>query len=161
MKENIVSSKISEAKTAIDRFGKDLEAINELEAALKTHTGKLVDKRFFEKHFTISNEYRNWTKYNLLPPAYDWSKYNHRLYISQSVSLELQTRETIEILEALKLEREKIETWIKDRQARIVELSSINEKQLIRDLQAVYKKHGKPSIWGAVLDTFEVKYPSK
>lgn len=136
-----------------------LKAFDELLIPLRLHKGKLIDKRFFVEHFTIKNEYRDYTKYNLYKPRYDWSKHSYEIYLCHSERLELNSRETAHVIETIENRKKIVENWIKDYQSKIDALQKFDEKGLVRDLKVLYKKYGKPSVWSKVLDSYDVKYP--
>jgi hypothetical protein len=127
---------------------------------LRTHTGKLVDKRFFLEHFKVSNEYREWTRYEIRAPRYDWSKHAHELYISQECTLELDSRETAHIIAKAEETEQRLKDGIARYKKEIADLEQYDESKLIEELRALYVKYGAPETWGKVLDSYEVKYPS-
>lgn len=155
--------KIQDYRDYIMTYEKIINSCIELLTALETHTGKLVDNRFFKKHFTINNEYRDWTKYSFAGKQYDFDTYNYRIYLGSGSSgeyINLQTRETSELVAALRARHESAFQMIQEYTAKVAELESFDEKALVNDLVAVYEKYGKPEIWGKVLDSYEVKYPN-
>lgn len=131
----------------------------ELKTALKTHTGKLVDKRFFLEHFKVEDTYRDWTRYSLRPPRYDWSKHNHELYVSKDCTLELENRETSHIMEHIERAEERARDYAERLKNDIAKLEGFDEDALVKELRALYHKYGAPEHWNKILDSYEVKYP--
>lgn len=158
--QNNTQTAIEEEKNYIQKERATLESIAELLTALHAHTGKLVDKRFFLEHFKVSNEYRDWTKYSITAPRYDWSKHSNELYISADCRLELMSRETAHIIEKVEAEQQRARDYIARLTNEIEKLEGFDEAELVRELLALYEKHGKPETWRKVLDSYEVKYPA-
>lgn len=159
MQDEVKKQKIESKQKYIKKAQTALDNLNQLKTALETWDKKLVDKRFFLQHFKMSNEYRDWTKFSLSTPRYSFCKHSHEIYITSDYYLELDNRETAHILSKINdmLARltSNIESWQND----IKTLNSFDEKQLVKELQALYSKYNQPEIWGEVLNRFEVKYP--
>ena len=172
--------KMLDCRDNIEDAEQKIAQCNELLEALDQHTGKLIDKRFFEKHFTETGEYRNWTRYNLSGKRYDWDKYTHRICLqhmnwtfdadeagcstvrkySDYEYIELDNRKTAHVIEQTKNFIGRMHDRIAYNAERIAKYETLDERQLVKDLRAVYFKHGEPDIWGAMLDLYEVKYPN-
>jgi hypothetical protein len=155
--------KIQDYRDYITTYEKVMTACVELLQALETHTGKMVDKRFFEKHFTVMSDGHTYVRYSFYGKRYDFDTYNYSLYLGSGNNgerLELQTRETRELVEKLQKRHGECYEMIESYTAKITELENFDEQALVNDLIAVYEKHGKPEVWGKVLESYEVKYPS-
>jgi hypothetical protein len=172
------NERIAAAKLAINGALYTIEQCDELLAALATHTGKLVDKRFFEKHFTMQNEYCDYTKYSFSGKQYEWDKYNHRILLQRYVHtekvkdrdysssaysdweyIELDTRETAHVIERIQAKKAAMLERIEYKKDVLAQLETVDNAAIIADLLAVYKKHNAPITWLEVLDEYTVKYP--
>jgi hypothetical protein len=162
---NIAEAKIQQAKDRIASYQEAIDNMDELETALKLWKHKNVDARFFLEHFK-QGEQKNWqgkycTKYNLSEPRYSFSKHNKEIYLNKDYSLELENRDTAHIIASIHDLRGRLETWKEETKVTIQGLKQLDEANLIKDLIALYHKHGKPSIWTEVLNIYEVKYPKE
>lgn len=138
-----------------------LDNLKELREKLNGYDKKIIDKRFFIEFFTVSNEYREWTKYSISKPRYDWSKHTNELYIDRNCTLELNGRDKQHILAVIEAEGAKRENWLKGYQEELAKLEGLDEQAIIDDILAVFEKHGKPKQWQKILDIYEVKYPKE
>lgn len=152
---------MEEKKNYSNQSALTLTGLAELAEALRKHQGKNVDKRFFEEHFLLKNEYRDWTKYRLSLPDFSWSAHKYELRVSKDCKLNLLTRETKHILEEVEKQTEIEKARIVRYAEEIEALKGIDEDALIADLRALYQKHGKPETWGKILDLYQVKYPEE
>lgn len=166
---------------AIEDAHNKIKQCDELLNALETHCGKLIDKRFFEKHFTIKGEYQDYTKYSLTGKHYEWDKYMHRIGIDRmswqyepdanGVSIvraysdyeyiELQNRETAHVIAQVAWFKTKMKERIEYQTEKKAKFEAIDDGAIIADLQAIFFKYGEPDTWGKLLDSYEVKYPKK
>jgi len=136
-----------------------VKALIEIQNALQQWDNKIVDIRFFKKFFSEKNEYRDYEKYSISAPRYSFDT-GYRIYLAKDCELKIENRETAHI-------KEKVSEQLTGYQARIDELTkdietltAFDEHALIKDLRALYTKHGKPETWGKILDSYEVKYPT-
>lgn len=160
---NAKDAKIKDLQSYIAGYNSVILSCIELLQALETHTGKMVDKRFFEKHFTIKNEYHNYTKYSYVGKQYNFDTYNYSIYLGTSSNgekLKLQTRETSELVNALKERHQTAFAMVEKYTSEIEKLTAFDENAMVQDIIAIYHRYGKPDIWGSVLSSYDVKYPS-
>ncbi len=167
-------------KLAIGSADKCIEQCDDLLTKLATHTGKLVDNRFFKKHYLIPGEYRDWTKYRLAPAEYKWSSYKHRIMLERFVQtsepdfyghthteygdweqIYFDTRETAHIIERIKEFKLKMQDRLVQKYDELAKLETVNNDVIIADLLAVYKKYNAPITWLEILDTYELKHPKE
>jgi hypothetical protein len=160
-KEEVKQQELERLQGYADTYRQTLKDLAELEAPLLTWDKKIIDKRFFEQFFTEKNEWRNWTKYSFSKPEYSFSRYNYKIFLNRNHNLELQTREKEEILTAITELRVKLTEWLIENEAKTKTIGKVDEKKMVADILAVYKKHGCPDIWQKVLDKYEVKYPKE
>lgn len=156
-KDTAIEDQENYKKSALEAIGK----LERLITALKKHDGKLIDQRFFNTHFKISNEYRDYTEFSLAKPVYNFDRYAYRVYLNNNYHLELDNRERDHVLQsAIKMSRE-LQDRILGYEDKIKSLSGLDEEAIVSDLIAVYKKHGKPDIWRKILEKYEVIYPNE
>ena len=175
------NERIANAKLMINGAKYSIEQCDELLNALATHTGKLIDKRFFEKHFTQPDNGfgRVWTKYSLHGKRYEWeTDYNHRITLQRYVhtekvkdrdyststysdyeTIELVTRETAHVIERVQAKKQAMNERIAHYTEQLAQLETVDNSAIVKDLLAVYAKHNAPITWLEVLDMYEVKYP--
>jgi hypothetical protein len=166
--ENVTINSIKDKETQIARYNETIKHLERIRAPITLHKGKLVDARFFAAHFTEKwpswkeGETRDYVPYQIRKPSYVFSEtYPLELYVSGDCKIQLESRETKDVLKAIDTELEKTTSW---RNGSIVsrdKLKLIDEPAIIADILAVYNKHGKPDTWGKILETYEVKYPTK
>lgn len=146
-----------------------IASLTELQTALDKHTGKVVNKTFFEKYFTLTNEdgtpekrlYTEEvrTKYCMYTSDFSWAPY--RIYLTTSETLNLLNRDTAHIRETVSHMLTAKQLSITEYTNQITALNAFDEKALVSELLALYYKHGQPSIWQEILDQYEVKYPKQ
>lgn len=166
---------------AIEDAHNKIKQCDELLNALEAHTGKLIDKRFFEKHFTIKGEYQDYTKYSLTGKHYEWDKYAHRIGLdrmhwtynaddngvetvraySDYEYIELQNRETAHVIAQVAWFKTRMRERIEYQTEQKKKLEAIDDNAIVAELQAVFFKYGEPETWGRILDLYEVKYPKR
>lgn len=150
---------VDQKKNTIKKYLETINNLEELRAKLTAWSGKFIDKRFFEANFLVSNEYRSWTRFSIRKPAYSWSHYLYEIRISQDCNLELQDRTKEHILDRITIEIANRFDWIAEYREALTKLKTFNEADLVKDLRALYVKHGRPEVWGKVLESYTVKYP--
>lgn len=139
-----------------------LSVLDSLKKALIDYDKKIIDKRFFEKYFSIKkDEYRDWTKYSLSKPRYSFDKHAYEIYLGKEDKLELAARSKTCILDAIEEKIKYIDNNVARYEKEKEEVTSIDEELLKKDILAVYEKHNKPSIWQSVLDDYSIKYPKE
>lgn len=154
-------TKIKELKEYIASNEAIIAGIDELLTALKTHTGKLVNIAFFKKHFMEKGEYSDWYKYSLSKKQYDFDRYDSRIYIAKEY-VEFQNKETAQMIERLQVVKDAKVAYNADMQQHIEKLEAFDEKKLVKELHALYKKYcnDDDGIWTKVLNSYDVKYPN-
>lgn len=161
--------RIDEIQESIKLDTEALEALTELEDCAEQWDKKLINKTFYKAFPALlhSNEYREWYKYEYYPlDIYDWHKderhggYQYKVYLSRDRYMYVKSRETKDLLQALKDTRKELEESTKRYEDIIVSLGEVDEKQLFSDLQAVFKKHNftdqNYSIWDNALKDFDL-----
>lgn len=167
---NNTDKKITELDGYIATATNALVQAKELYSALATWDAKIVNKKFFEYHFSCRNEKgeleKEWkgntkTRFYFSDKSYEWEKYAKKIYLKYPEYIKIPTTQTIDVCNAVKGEIEQLEANITHWNDEIKNLKQIDEAAIIKDLLAVYKKHGKPEIWRDILDNYEVKYPNE
>lgn len=162
---NNTNNRIKELNEYIEKYQKSLLQATTLHTALLTHTSKMVDVRFFEKHFTIPSDtprYKNqvWTLYGMRKTENSWEK-PYSLYGVNNEKIELDSRDTEHVIHATLEKAEKLKTWIAKYEKEVQELEQFNEQALVEDLLALYSKHNvSETMWRTILEDYQVKYPN-
>lgn len=158
---NVKDERANNLKNYIDAHEGIKQACEELIPALKAHTGKLIDARFFEKHFLIPSERvdRKWTKYSLTKPQYSFDK-PVQVYLGRigntGERVGADTRETKDILQAVEEKRAESVKWLEDAREKLEKVDALDVDAMMRDIKAVYMKYGQPDMWDALMRSSEV-----
>ena len=163
--------KIEETRKYIEEYQIGFKALDELQHAVEGHTGKLIDKRFFEKHFYEKDEewekYRNEkrTKYSMSTPDYGYGGTTHVIYLGVShYKLELKSRETAHILEVIVEQVARYEEIVISYNKTLAQLEALDVDAIVKDIRAVYDKY-KANIpqyfWQDIIELYNVKCPDK
>ncbi len=158
------ANKIKEIREQIEGYQATFSALDELQHALEKHAGKIVNKTFFAKHFSIEDEewqkYNNGdkrTKYSIQKHPYAGTEY--RIYLVRDHHLELQNRETAHILERAKEQLERTEQVLIRYNKELDQLEALDVALVVKDLKAVYNKHKKnipQYFWDDILGLYEI-----
>lgn len=162
---------IIEEKTAhIKEYNAILDRLETLKIALLDYDKNIINKTFFEKYFTRKDEagavVKDWknrivTDYKFTDPAYSFQKdVDGLIFLAHSEYLEVSGKDKKTVLEAVNSKIDIVAGWINNANNSVKEAKNTNERAIIDDLKAVYKKHNNPSFWGKILDLYEVKYPN-
>lgn len=175
---SVKNEKLETAKKHLAGYAEKRQALTEILQAMETEKCKNIDKRFFEKHFNEShevlrwdsetrkevNKIESWPKYSIGNPQYSFQTgylLNLGRITDQWETLEIASRDRLEIIETIKTELEKLEKWQKEKAEEVLNIENVDEDKLVKDLQAVFTKHNNPKIWQAVLGRYDVKYPKE
>lgn len=162
MTQTITQSQIVEAKESLKKQKEVLKNLSLLEKAVNQHNKKLVDKRFFEKHFTEKNEYSTYTKFSISDYRYSFGEFKKQIWIGSNEYLELKTSGTQEIKNAIQQKKNYTLDYCQNLQNKIDQLGSSDEKSIIKNLRAVFFKHNPPEqLWYNLLKEYEVIYPKE
>ena len=171
------NERIAYSKLMINGAQYQIKQCDELLTALATHTGKLVDKRFFEKHFTEPDTGfgRVWTKYSLSGKRYEWeTNYNHRITLQRYIHtekvkdrdyststysdfefIELVTRETAHVIERIQAKKQALSERVAHYIDQLAQLETVDNAAIVKDLLAVYNKYNAPITWLELLDMYD------
>jgi hypothetical protein len=157
---HVKSERVNNLKNYIESHEGILKACDELLPALKSHTGKLVDARFFEKHFLIPNEWnKKYTKYSLTKPSYSFEK-PVQIYLGRhgnsSEKVGCDTRETSALIVAIEEKRAESIKWLDDAREKLAKVEALDVEAMLQDIKAVYLKYGKPDMWDNLMRSSEV-----
>lgn len=157
---HVKNERVNNLKSYIESHEGILKACDELIPALKAHTGKLIDARFFEKHFLIPNEWnKKYTKYSLTKPSYSFEK-PVQVYLGRmgnsSEKVGADTRETKDILQAVEEKRAQSVTYLADAREKLEKIEALDVEAMLQDIKAVYLKYGKPDMWDNLMRSSEV-----
>lgn len=159
---NAKDKRIHEIEDTISRNTKAIEILHKLKNALEMWDRKNIDKTFFERFFLKKGENdTRWTALYLSKPQYSFQTFAHRIFITPGIELELESRETVHVLEKTEEMIERLNSWINEEKQELTKTEDLDEKALVKELIALYKKYNKPRIWQEVLDSYEVKYPKE
>ncbi len=171
--------RIAELLKYKDQYAKVLTRLETLLTALKDYNKDAINKTFFEKYFSMkydsSYDYipegskigdirKDWkgniyTEFHFSDKRWDWEKYYKRIYLAESEYLEASSNKRLDIIKETEQKIDSVKNWIANNDKELANVQSVDEKQLVADLIAVYKKHNAPEIWDKVLSSYEVKYP--
>lgn len=167
------NEKIEQYKQYIEGYENKIKDIDDLLGNLSQWTNKKVNKTFFEKYYTLTDENGNdknwqgktWTRFSFRDKEWEWSKYEKKLQVGkypQTHDIEIITTDTQQVIADLQKDRENIARWKKESEEKLASIQKTDEKKLLEDILAVYEKHGRPEeLWRDILDSYEVKYPKE
>lgn len=159
--QTITSAEVEQYERYIETQMTALAGLTELQKALSTHQGKIVNKQFFEKNFPITTQYgTTYPKYNISTPQITYKNFKLRIYVSRDCEVDLETRNTAEIVSAINTKIQSVEHQIEQYKEKIENFSKCDEEALKNDLMELYNKHNKPLIWNKILESYDVKYPN-
>ena len=147
----------------------EIANLNEILAALKTHKGKVVDKRFFEANFSEKwdkedpNCTRMYTRYSLSEKEYNFQTYWKRIiYFREDgryASLELMHKETAYIIEEVERELEKQTKWLAKYKVKAQVAREFDEEKCVKAITDLWISFGMPDFWREFCETNSVRYP--
>lgn len=160
---------VSDRKKWIETTTRKIMDANRLLVALKGHKGKLIDKRFFEEHFTLEGRDGDHTwKYleiYMTDPSYSFQSYQKRIILARingdCGEVELQSRETAHAIEETTKMRDLWCGWLAGYEKELKDAEALDEDELIKDLLKIYEKYGQPKIWDKILGSYEVRNPKE
>lgn len=154
--------KLEELATSKESYIKTISRLQELIKALMEYDKKTIDKKFFDKYFFVKLEYRDFYDFSIQPKRYEYiGEHKHEIYIWGYTYLEIKSRDRIHILEVAQESLDNFNLWISQNEEQTKKLEALDDMDIVKDLQAVFFKHGSPDLWGKILDSYEVKYPTK
>ena len=157
-------TKIKQLTERLAGYNKIITRLNTLIVALSDYDKKTINKTFFDKYFIDKDGRKDWkgriyTDFHFTDKAYEWQKYAKRIYLDKSEYLEVDDTTKQTVLKQALEKSASVYAWIESAKKELENTQNTDEEQLIKDLQAVYFKHNKPSLWGDILNHYEVKYP--
>lgn len=164
---NITKGKIKEYQEVINRTEEAIARAKLLYSALSTWDKKIVNKSFFEHYFTMHDTdgeiHKDWkgkivTDFKFIDMPYS-HMHGKRIHLGMYEYVEVDNTDTMHVCERVKKMIAILEERIAHYKKSIEELEAVNEEAITKDLIAVWKKHGKPSIWSKLLDSYDVQNP--
>lgn len=152
--------RIKEYGDYIEENGKKIAELEVLLACLKKAKGKVMDKRTFAE-FEEDKGLWKWYRFSC---DRNTQGYGAPYRIKTGVVylyVELESREVAEAIEKIPTMLAKLRKDTNEAIGEMEKIKTVDEDALIADLIAVYEKHGRPSIWGEVLEVYQVKYPKE
>ena len=164
---NITQEKIKDCKESIEKAENALARAKLLYSGLSTWDKKVVNKTFFEHYFTTHDEKgevrKDWkgkivTDFRLADMPYSYM-HGKRIHLAMYEYVEVDNADTAHVCERTKSTITSLTERIEQYKQKIKELETVDERAIIKDVLAVWKKHGKPSIWSKLLDSYDVQNP--
>ncbi len=154
----------------LENYKKILARVQELKTALSSYDKNIINKTFFEKYFTfkdINGELsKDWkgnlnTSFQFSGKAYNFDRYEKRIFLAFSEYVEVNATDKTTVIKAVEEKESNILNWIKTTEERLAENDTIDEETIKAEIIAIFYKYNKPSLWGKILEDYEVKYPSE
>lgn len=161
MTNTISQKRIEELNFSIADISKAIKKANSLAIALADYDKATINKRFFEKYFTLFDEkgevrksYKGevYTAFKFSDKTYSFEK-GKKIYIDGHYSIDdIETTDRKELLVIVNNWLAKRKEALTDYEKKLTALTAFNENDFIADLKALWIKHGKPSHWRKLLE---------
>lgn len=159
--DNKTKREIDENAEIIAKLKKAISKAESLEKALADYDKAIINKKFFEKYFSITEESGQpkigwkgeiYTSFSFSKPTYSFQK-GKTIYIDGQYSInDIETNDREELLAIVKQWKEKEKESLAFYEKRLAELTAFDENAFVSDLKALYVKYGRPSHWRKLLE---------
>lgn len=152
-KERIIENK----KRDLEDYEKVASDLDELEFALRNYKYKVIDKRFFEKYFTVEKGGHKYTRFRItLKPCSDYN----RIFVGQGqggYDVVIGNRDREHVHDNVKRAFDMFMEKIKEQKEEIRKIEEYDYMQLQKDLIAL-RQFVPQALWLAALEEYPVKW---
>jgi len=159
--QNPTKREIDETAESIANIKKAITKAEELEKALADYDKATINKRFFEKYFSMLDEkgevLKGWkgeayTAFKFSAPTYSFQK-GKRIYINGNYYIDdIETTDRKELLTIVNNWLAKRKEALTEYEKEMTELTAFDETAFKTDLKALWIKYGKPNHWRRLLE---------
>jgi len=157
MLKTTTSQRIEDVKGYIDNYSLAIASCDELLKALNDYQKNIINKTFFEKYFLIKGEYKNYTKYSLSAPQYNFQE-GKRIYLGKDKEIIINSNKKLDIIAIIKEEREKFLAWQAQSEQELSGYQEFDEQAFYTDLKKLYTKYNSPKNWRDLMENSFYKF---